>query len=78
MASKTATFDRKSFARMRRIKAFSFEDVSTRLRTLGHTVSYNTVRNWETGRTLPDANAVQYIAAVFGTTVPNLYSQRTK
>jgi len=67
-------FDPKKFKKARAASHLSYESVATRLRIAGLTVSYGTVRNWEAGKAVPDANEIGMIASLLMTAPDDLFS----
>jgi len=68
-------FDNKKFKKVRTKNDWSCEVIAFRLHTVGIKASYGTVRNWETGRTIPDANEVIALAEVLKIDPDGLYTE---
>lgn len=68
-------FDHKQLAKVRKESGLSTEKVARALTVLGAPVSYGTVRNWEAGRQIPDANEIVFISALFKKDVSFFYRQ---
>lgn len=69
-------FDTKKFKKARIAGDWSYEVISSRMRVVGVGVSYNTIRNWEVGRSVPDANEVVALAEVLEIDPQSLYSEK--
>lgn len=63
-------FNPKAMKRARSKADLSFEKLAGKIPG----VSYGTIRNWEIGRSVPDANEVLQLAEIFGVAVERLYT----
>lgn len=57
-------FDPKKLKQIRKKSKMSLEVLAAKLVASGVKVSYGTVRNWETGRTVPSANELNALVEV--------------
>lgn len=58
---------------MREKMDWSYETVAQKISMYGVAISYGTIRNWESGETVPDANELQVLAVVFESDANDFY-----
>jgi len=66
-------FDPEVLKKARAANDWSFERVSQNMAMHGVPVSWGTIRNWENGETVPDANNLQILAVVCGKLIKDFY-----
>lgn len=71
-------FNPKAMKRARVKIDWSFEILASHLSRRCGNVSYGTVRNWEIGRSIPDANEVQALADVLEVPIDQFYREDKK
>lgn len=68
-------FNGKYLRNLRQKNKWSFETLANHFLRYGEGVSYGTIRNWELGKSIPNANDLQTIAAIFHVPAEALFKQ---
>ena len=66
-------YDYTQIGKLQEFLGWSNQDVSEKLKALGVTVSDQTIANWRSGETNPDADKLPILAAVFGVGIERFY-----
>lgn len=72
-------FDSKKLAEAREERKLNFTDLSFELyRSIGLRLARNTLENWESGSTCPDANELALMSTFYGKAITYFFTQNSK